>query len=347
MKVKQDAFGFKDGKPVSRYTFHVPGGFQLSCINYGCIITEIIAPDREGVLENVVLGFDSIEEYDRHSPYFGAAVGRFAGRIAGGSFELNDRVYQLAQNERTNHLHGGPDGFSHVLWNAEVQENDSHASVIFSYESPDGDQGYPGNISMKIIYTVTADSELVIRYEGVSDQDTLLNVTNHSYFNLSGNLKRDVLKHELIMSSGRFLELNEEFLPTGRIRETEGTAFDFRAGRAIADGTASADPQNALVHHGYDHPFLLNDGRQEIRLTDPESGRVLEVETDEPCVVLYTGNKLAGDHKIRGVQARNYLGMCLETQAAPDFIHHPHFPGAVLKAGETYRTSTKYSFTAN
>lgn len=344
LTVQQEEFGSKDGVPVIRYTFRTATGFQVSCINYGCIITEIQTPDREGKLENVVLGLGSVEEYDRYSPYFGAVVGRFAGRIGGSSFDLNGRTYQLTQNENRNHLHGGIKGFSNVLWDAEIQENDTEASVVFSYQSPDGEEGYPGNVKMQVSYTVTNADELIIRYEGISDEDTLLNVTNHSYFNLSGDLKRDILQHRLTMSSDCFLELDEKFLPTGRVAEVEGTAFDFRSGRFIEDGVASADPQNVLVHQGYDHPFLLNSGPQQIRLEDPASGRVLEVETDEPCVVLYTGNKLAGEHLINGVPARNYLGLCLETQAAPDFIHHPRFPGAVLKAGDLYRTSTKYTF---
>jgi aldose 1-epimerase len=344
MEVKQEKFGEKDGQTVHSFTLKNDNGMKVSCINYGCIITKMLVPDQNGKLENIVLGFDSIEEYDQYSPYFGAVVGRVAGRIKKGQFELDGKGYMLAQNENQNHLHGGPKGFSTVLWNSSVIENDKEAGVRFSYRSPDGEEGYPGNLEMNVTYILNNDNELVITYNGVSDQTTLLNVTNHSYFNLSGDLKRDILDHTLTMKSDQFIELNNELLPTGNLIDVENTVFDFREGRKIHDGAQSSHPQNILAGQGYDHPFLLSaNHQQEITLVDEESGRKLVIETDEPSVVLYTGNQLEDHFQIRGVQSRKHLGLCLETQGPPDSIHHPHFKSAILEKGKKYNSRTVIS----
>lgn len=346
MEVKQEKFGTLNGENVTAFTITNANGMELTCIDYGCVITKIITPDREGNLENIVLGFDSLDEYQRLSPYFGAVVGRVAGRIKDAAFELDGEHYQLTKNEDEHHLHGGDKGFSHVRWDAVAYANETEASVEFTYTSPDGAEGYPGNLDVKVTYTITDNNELLISYQGESDKTTLVNITNHTYFNLSGNLKHDVQGHHLSMKSERFLEIGKDMLPTGQMIDVDNTPFDFREGQPISTGVHSDHQQNKLVGNGYDHPFLLDANReQEILLKDDKSGRVLTMETDEPCVVLYTGNQLGSNYLVRGVQARDYLGLCLETQGPPDSIHHPTFPPAILNKGEKYQSTTKYSFT--
>jgi aldose 1-epimerase len=351
MEIRKELFGYKHNQPVYLFKLRNDHGLEISCINYGCIITEILAPDREGKLENIVLGFDSIEEYEQYSsPYFGAVVGRFAGRIKEGKFTLDDQEYQVTKNENQNHLHGGNKGFSKVLWDYKVgEEKENEISIEFCYFSPDGEEGYPGNLDVKVIYSLTNENELIITYYGKSDKKTLLNMTNHTYFNLSGDLKRDILYHELTIKSDTFIELDRELLPTGNLIDVTGTVFDFRTGRKIIAGVNSTHPQILLANKGYDHPFLLNTNhQQEIILYDKESGRKLVIETDEPSVVLYTGNKLGEQrYKIRNVNSKNYLGLCLETQAPPDSVHHPHFHSSILNENNIYRKRTKYLFTSD
>lgn len=346
MTVTQRVFGQKDGKQVTSYILKNDNGFQVSCIDYGCIITGILTPDRNGKIENVVLGFDSIEEYENDVHFLGAAIGRFAGRIKNGQFELEGKNYQVDVNSNGHHLHGGKKGFHSVVWNSVIIEGENEDIVEFSCLSADGEEGYPGNLDMTIRYAVKKDkNELVISYSGRSDQTTLLNVTNHSYFNLSGNLKRDVLDHELTLASERFLELDEELLPTGEVLSVDDSVFDLRKGRAIRESVDSNHPQTQLAGNGYDHPFILdqNSGASNI-LSDSISGRKLEVQTTEPAIVLYTGNGLKGPYSIRGTEARDNLALCLETQGLPDSQRHPHFGSSVLRAGEEFSSETKYLF---
>lgn len=346
MQVTQEKFGTINDRNITAFMITNENGMKMTCIDYGCVITKIITPDKNGNLENIVLGFDSLDDYQRYSPYFGAVVGRVAGRIKGAEFELNGKSYQLTKNEGEHHLHGGDEGFSHVRWDAVAHANETEGSVEFTYRSLDGAEGYPGNLALKVTYSLTNDNELLISYSGNSDETTLVNLTNHTYFNLSGNIKDDIQEHVLTMDSERFLEIGKEMLPTGRVLSVEKTPFDFRGGKPIFEGINSVHEQNRLVGNGFDHPFLLDSNHQkEIVLQDAKSGRVLTVETDEPSVVLYTGNKLGNDYQMRGVQARDYLGLCLETQGPPDSIHHPAFSSAILKRGEKYQTTTKYSFT--
>ncbi|MFJ5714144.1 aldose epimerase family protein [Neobacillus sp. NPDC093127] len=345
MKILQEPFGELKGQAITAYTMVNNQGMEVTAIDYGCIITKITAPDRNGTFENVVLGFDTVDEYALHSPYFGAVVGRFAGRIAGAEFELEGKKYLLAKNDNGNHLHGGLQGFDKIVWAAETVEKADAVSVVFSYLSKDGEEGYPGNFDLKVTYTLTDDNELQVSYTGETDQTTLVNVTNHSYFNLSGELKRDILNHQLTLKSDQFLELDPHLIPTGEFLSVENTAFDFRNGRKIIDGVQAEHPQNILAGKGYDHPFLLTENQGgEIVLEDEESGRVLTVETDQLAVVLYTGSQMTGGYSVRGVPVRRYLGLCLETQGLPDSIHHAHFPSSILKKGETFESMTKYRF---
>ncbi|XJZ29007.1 aldose epimerase family protein [Bacillota bacterium Lsc_1132] len=341
MEVAKKPFGLVDTKEIVEFTLKNDNGIEISCINLGCIITKMFTPDRNGTSENVVLGFESLEEYLENPPFFGAVVGRVAGRIKGAEFELEGKTFQLAKNDGNNHLHGGPKGFHKIVWDAAAFEKKDEVGVRFSYTSADGEEGYPGNATIQVTYTLNNQNQFAIQYEANTDQTTPINLTNHTYFNLSGDLKRDVLDHVLEMDSNQFLELNKELLPTGKFVDVADTVFDFRNGRKIKDGAESMAPQNVLAGGGYDHPFLLNG---KIVLADEESGRKLLIETDAPSVVLYTGNQLSDDLKINGGSARRHLGLCLETQGLPDAIHHPSFPSVVLEKGQTYSSKTKYIF---
>lgn len=348
MKILDKLFDTYEEEPVIEYTLVNDSEMSVSCLNYGCVITKIIVPDRHGKFENVVLGFQKFEDYLEWSPYFGAVVGRVAGRIKGASFELDGKEYILADNEYPNHLHGGRMGFSSVIWKTEKIEEENAVGLKFFYHSPHGDEGYPGNLETTVTYLLSNKNELSITFEGRTDEKTLVNLTNHSYFNLSGNLKRDCSEHMLQLESDHFLEVDNDFIPTGKMIDTRNTSFDFQHGQRLRSGMNSSHPQNVLVGNGYDHPLVFTKkGENTVLLSDEESGRTLLVTTDQPCVVLYTGNKLEGPFSISDVRARNYLGVCLETQGLPDAIHHPEFPTVILNPEEVYYSTTKYRFFAN
>jgi aldose 1-epimerase len=348
MKILDRIFGSYEGESVTEYTLVNDYGMMVSCLNYGCVITKIIVPDRHGNFENVVLGFENFEDYTEWSPYFGAVVGRVAGRINGASFELDGKEYHLADNDYPNHIHGGKKGFNSVIWKTEIIEEENAVGLKFFYHSPDGDEGYPGNLDTTVTYILNNKNELDITFEGKTDQKTVVNLTNHSYFNLSGNVKRDCSEHILQLESDQFLELGEGFIPTGKMIDTKNTPFDFKYGRRLRSGMVSSHPQNVLVGNGYDHPLVFTKkGENTIMLSDDESGRSLLVSTDQPCVILYTGNQLEGPYSIAGVRSRNYLGVCLETQGFPDAIHHPEFPSVILNPEEVYYSKTVYRFFAN
>jgi aldose 1-epimerase len=340
MKVLREKFAEKNGQSISCYTIVNKNGLEVSCINYGCIITKVLAPDRDGKLENVVLGYDSLDDYEKGTAYFGAVIGRVAGRIKGASFDLDGETFQLPKNDNGHSLHGGFKGFDKVIWEGTLFESEKEAGVKFTYTSADGEAGYPGEVALTITYTLNNDNELVIAYNGKTTKKTILNMTNHSYFNLSGDGKEDILSHSLTLKSDAFLELDEELMPTGIILDVEGTSFDFRHGRLIQTGANSEHPQNVLAGNGYDHPFLLKSNHEEeIVLKDGKSGRTLTIETDEPAVVVYSGTQLSQD-----VQSKKYMGICLETQGVPDAIHHPQFPSIALDQDQEYSTLTKYRF---
>nr|WP_263324410.1 aldose epimerase family protein [Neobacillus sp. Marseille-Q6967] len=341
MKVIQEGIGKIDHKTVSSYTLVNNQGVEVTAINYGCIITKIVVPDKNGKFENIVLGHDTLNDYVDDSYFLGAVVGRVGGRIKGGSFKLDGKTYTLLKNNGNNHLHGGIKGFNKLVWDAQIIED----GVRFSYVSPDDEEGYPGSLHVRVTYTLDNDNQLKIQYEAQTDKKTLVTLTNHSYFNLSGNLKRDILQHTLTLKSDQFLELDQEFIPTGEFVDVKNTPFDFTHERVIKSGALSDHPQNVLVGNGYDHPLLLNTNHdEEIILKDPESGRILTIETDEVGVVVYSGNSLQSEGEFRGTASRKYLGICLETQALPDAIHHPHFPSTVLDKNQQYSSVTVYKF---
>lgn len=344
MVISKRIFGEDKGNKVYEYTLKNANGVEISCLNYGCTITKMIVPDSKGNYENIVLGFQDFATYQENPIYAGAVVGRVAGRIKSAQFQLEGKTYTLANNNGRNHLHGGQ-GIQKAVWDVETIEEENKVAITFSHTSLDGEDGYPGNLTMKVTYTLTNNNELIIYYQGQTDKATLFNPTNHSYFNLSGNLKQDIAEHCLQINSSRFLELTADLLPTGSLLDVDHTVFDFRKGRKIKEGLQSDSLQNTIVGHGYDHPFVLDSKHNgEIVLTHEESGRRLIIETDTIGVVLYTGNFIPDHLDMNGVKSRRYLGLCLETQGLPDSIHHANFPSCILNKDEVFSSVTKYTF---
>jgi aldose 1-epimerase len=335
-----------DGQEVYLYTLENKNGLKAEIINYGGIIASLYVPDKEGKVDDIVLGFDTFEGYlENPSPYFGAIIGRHANRIEDACFELNGKIYKLFNNDGKNHLHGGRKGFDKVIW--EVTDKTDNMMRLF-YRSIDGEEGYPGNLDVYVKYTLTNENELSIEYEAKSDADTVVNLTNHSYFNLSGHSSGNILKHELKIYADEFTVNNNECIPTGEIIKVEGTPMDFREFKPLEPGLKSSD-KHILCVGGYDHNFVLNVSGQKPELCaevyDPASGRKMQVFTTSSGVQLYTGNYLNKDIVGKGgVPYQKWSGLCLETQVFPNGMKHKHFPSPVLKAGELYHNTTIYRF---
>jgi aldose 1-epimerase len=321
-------------------------GVQVRAITYGGIITSLRVPDRAGTMADVVHGFDSIEGYLKGHPYFGSIVGRYGNRIARGQFSLGGQTYTLAVNNGPNHLHGGLKGFDKAVWQGEPLPNGT--GVAFSRTSPDGEEGYPGNLKARVTYTLSDANELSIAYEATTDKPTPVNLTQHTYFNLAGHDSGDILGHELTIHADRYTPVDSTLIPTGELAPVAGTPFDFRKGERVGARINTAHEQ--LKHAGgYDHNFVLNrtgDGLQPAaRLVDPKNGRTLEVSTSEPGLQFYSGNFLDGRLTGKGdVVYAHRSGLCLETQHFPDSPNKPGFPSTILNPGETYRTSTVFRF---
>ncbi len=346
--VKQDFGKTKDGISVDLYSLTNANGMKVSITTYGGIITSIIVPDKDGHMGDVVLGFDNLDDYMNKSPYFGCIVGRYGNRIAKGKFTLNGKTYTLAVNNGPNHLHGGIVGFDKVVWNAEEVRGGDYVGLKLSYLSKDGEEGYPGNLSVIVTYLLTNDNEIKIQYEATTDQPTLCNLTNHSYFNLADGGASTILDHELMIDADSITPIDETSIPTGEFMPVEGTPFDFRKPKKIGLDI-NDDDQQIRNGQGYDHNFVLNGKAGTLRLVaravDPSTGRVLEVLTEEPGVQLYTGNFLDGSITGKGGIVYGYRhGFCLETQHYPDSPNHPNFPSTVLNPGEKYQTTTIYKF---
>lgn len=340
MKVEEKVIGTVEGKMVKSFTVSNTNGMEATFLEWGCVIQEIRVPDREGKVGNVVLGYETLEEYVSDQAFLGTIVGRVAGRIQGAELTIDGESLKLPANEGNNTLHGGPEGFHRKVWNSQAEVEDKEIRVRFTYRSEDGEEGFPGRLETEVIYTLNEQSELIISYRAVSDKKTAVNLTNHSYFNLSGDLKRNALDHVLTMESGQFVELDSFLIPTGNALNVEDTAFDFRNGRTIGEGIESKHPQIEMVGGGYDHPFLLNgEGMSNMKLEDPESGRLMEVETDRPAVVLFSGNNLDGDIQLKERKSERHLGICLETQVAPGDVE-----AILLNAGEVFESKTTFRF---
>jgi len=342
--VTRASFGTASGQPVDIFTLRNAHGIEVKATSYGAIITSIVTPDRNGHPGDIVLGFDTIEGYLTNSPYFGAVVGRYGNRIAKGRFTLDGRTYPLATNNGPNHLHGGLKGFDKVVWKAEPLQGKT--GVAFSRRSPDGEEGYPGNLDVRITYELTDRNELVIDYHATTDKATPVNLTQHSYFNLAGD--GDILGHQLMIAADRYTPVDTTLIPTGDLAPVEGTPFDFRTATAIG---ARIDQTNEQLKNGggYDHNWVLTKkgaSRQlAARVVESKTGRTLEVSTTEPGVQFYTGNFLDG--KVVGKGGRAYQrrsGFCLETQHFPDSPNQPKFPSAILRPGSAYESQTVFTF---
>ncbi|WP_188454898.1 aldose epimerase family protein [Virgibacillus oceani] len=327
------------------YTLVNDNGMEVSFLNYGGIITSIVVPDKNGNLENVVLGYKNYDDYLTNSTYFGALIGRIAGRIQDSNFELNGKTYSLTPNEGKNHLHGGSSGFHQVLWNSTDFQTESTVGVKLTHTSPDGEGGYPGKLDAAVTYELNNDNQFTISYEGTTTKTTVLTMTNHSYFNLSGDLKNTIQHHHITMDSTHFVELDNALIPTGRLLDATGTSFDFSNGREIMDGIESSFGQNIIAGNGYDHYFIFDHQKKEsVVVNESKSGRILTIETDQPGMVMYTSNGLGNDLELAEGQSKNYLGVCFETQSSPASLHHEGFPSVVLTPDEKYESRTVFSF---
>ncbi len=342
------AFGkTTNGTPVDIYTLTNANGIELRAMTYGGIITSLKVPDRSGHVGDIVLGFDTIDSYLKDPPYFGALIGRYGNRIAKGQFTLGGTPYKLATNNGPNHLHGGVKGFDKVLWNATQAEGAEGVSVTFTRTSPDGEEGYPGNLQVSVRYMLTDKNELAIDYRATTDKATPVNLTQHSYFNLAAD-SGDILGHELMLNASRYTPVDDTLIPTGELAPVQSTPFDFQTATPVG-ARIGADNVQLKNGKGYDHNWVLNrtgPGLQRAALVvEPKSGRTLEIVTTEPGIQFYSGNFLDGTITGKGGQVyKHRTGFCLETQHYPDSPNHPNFPSSILQPGQTYASKTVFRF---
>src|SRR2546426_136170 len=346
-----EPFGTTDGgEAVSVYTLKNAHGAVVRVIDYGGIILSLEVPDRSGRLDDVVLGYDSLAGYLRSSPYFGALVGRYGNRIAHGRFTLDGKTYTLAKNNGPNHLHGGLKGFDKVVWDVAPFEHRDSVGLVLRYTSRDGEEGYPGTLRTMVTYTLTSANELIFDYSATTDRATPVNLTQHSYFNLAGDGKGDILGHVVTLNADRFTPVDSTLIPTGEIKSVAGTPFDFRTPTPIRARIEQVDVQ-LRYGPGYDHNFVLNKGGNAhdptfaARVYEPSSGRVMEVYTTEPGLQFYSGNFLDGTlHGKQGVVYQRRYGFAMETQHYPDSPNKPTFPSTILRPGVSYHSRTIYKF---
>jgi aldose 1-epimerase len=345
-------FGEAFDEPVERYILANTSGLGITVLTYGGIIQSIYVPDKDGNTLDVALGFSNVQDYVDKSPYFGALIGRYGNRIAKGTFELNGKTYTLAINNDPNSLHGGKRGFDKRIWKAS---NVSDTGITLSYTSPDGEEGYPGTLDVTVTYTLTDDNAIKIDYEATTDATTVLNLTNHSYFNLSGEGSSAIYDHELELKCSNYTPVDETLIPTGEISPVAGTAFDFTTAKPIGQSIRDTSSQQIAFGRGYDHNFVVDRPSADdtslisiAKVTSPSTGVVMEVETTEPGVQFYTGNFLDGT--ISGKTSKAYRqgdAFCLETQHFPDSPNHPDFPTTTLEPGDTYTSTTIYRFSTS
>lgn len=333
---------------VSIYTLSNSKGMTAEISDFGGIVVSLCVPDKTGKIDDVVLGYENLDDYLKKGPYFGALIGRHANRIEDSKFEINGKEYNLYKNDGENHLHGGLKGFDKVLWQAEIVQNNETEALLLTYLSKDGEEGYPGNLEVKVTYTLTEDNALEIKYFAVSDKETVINLTNHSYFNLSGHASGDILKHKVMINADKFTVADKYLLPTGEISSVKGTPMDLTQLTELSKGLGSDYEQIAFAN-GYDHNWILNvsgkSPEKAAEVYDDKSGRVMEVFTTKPGIQLYTGNFLNGsDIGKGGVVYRKNNGLCLETQFFPNSLKHKHFPSPLFKAGQEYNHTTIYKF---
>lgn len=337
----------RDGRPVTLYTLDNGRRLRADVLDYGGIVMRLFAPDRRGRVADVALGFDNIRQYEKESPFFGCVTGRYANRIAKGQFKLGNKTCRLAINNGPNSLHGGLVGFDKAVWQAEPSFVDGQPAIRLTHTSSDGDEGYPGNLSMTIWYVLTKKNGLMLDYRATTDKTTVLNLTNHSYFNLKGEGKGDILGHEVKLNASRFTPVDADLIPTGELAEVKGTPLDFTRFHRIGD-RINSDHEQMQRGNGYDHNFVLNseDGSlaKAATVREAKSGRIMEVFTTEPGVQLYTGNFLKGVIGKSGKPYKFRHGLCLECQHFPDSPNQRSFPTTTLKKGEIYSQVTEYRF---
>ncbi len=351
-QVRKEAFGKTgDGRPVDLYTLTNSKGMEVRAMTYGGIIVSLRVPDKNGALGDVVLGHESLDGYLVNPPYFGVIVGRYANRIANATFTLDGAKYTLAKNDGPNSLHGGVNGFNKQVWEAKEFKNSKGVGVAFSYLSKDGEEGYPGNLKVKVSYTLTDANELILDYEATTDKATPLNLSQHSYFNLAGEGSGDILGHHLMLNADRFTPVDKTLIPTGELAPVQGTPMDFTKPTAIG-ARINDDYEQLVVGKGYDHNWVINRTGAGLvlaaRVHEPTSGRILEVSTTQPGVQFYSGNFLDGT--ITGKQGHVYkhrYGLCLETQHFPDSPNHPDFPSTILKPGDKFQSQTVFKFSTD
>ena len=345
--MKKQGFGTtKDGKEALLYTLSNKNGMEISVTDYGAHLVSVLVPDKDGKKRDVVLGFDSVTGYETDGSHFGATIGRNGNRIAGAAFELHGKTYQLAKNENNNNLHSGPDGYDYRLWNVEEADD---SAVTFVLMSPDGDQGFPGNFEVSVTYTLTDENAVEIHYEGSCDQDTVVNMTNHSYFNLNG--EGDILGQKLRIYASNYLEGNNQTCPTGAILPVANTPMDFTEGKLIGRDIDTGFAQTTMVGGGYDHCFVIDRARGSSQsicawVTSEKTGISMKLYTTQPGIQLYTGNFLQDcpTPGKGGVPMQKYGGFALETQHYPCSPSHPEFPTTVLRAGKVFRATTTLRF---
>ncbi|MCI0522079.1 MAG: galactose mutarotase [Bacteroidales bacterium] len=343
--IKSDLFGTLNGKEVFLYTMTNKKGDVIKLTNYGATIVAITVPDRNGNRDNVTFGYDSFGGYEKGDLSFGKVVGQYANRIAKGKFSIDSVEYSLSLNNGPNALHGGNTGWHSRVWDAQVLKNTDFPAVRFTYNKPDMEEGYPGNIVAEVVYTWTDDNEIIMDYKVTTDRKTVLNITNHAYFNLHGAGNGDILDHEVMIKASAFTPVDSTLIPTGELRPVEGTPFDFRTPHPIGERIGDTYDQ-LILGGGYDHNFVLDNAEEvDAVVYDPSTGRVLEVITDQPGVQLYTGNFLDGTQTGTGGKIYNYRsGFCLETQHFPDSPNQPAFPSVILTPEEPFLSSTIYRF---
>jgi aldose 1-epimerase len=346
-RIEQKNFGQADGKSVFLYTLKNASGMEVSITTYGGSIAAIKVPDRNKSFADVVLGFDNVSGYQTNTSYFGALIGRYGNRIGKGTFQLDGKVYQIPTNDGANMLHGGTVGFNKRVWDASDVSTPKEASLQLHYLSPDGEMGFPGNLDVTVRYTLDAKNGLHIEYTATTDKPTVLNLTNHSYFNLGGAGSGSVLKERLTIRADHFTPIDSGLIPTGVVQSVDDTPFDFRHGNPIGSRIEEKNEQLALGK-GYDHNFVLNEHKMTdwvVKVEDPNSGRVLEVYTDQPGVQFYTANFLDGSVQGVGGAFNFRTAVCLETQHFPDSPNRLNFPSSTLRPGEKYHSETIYRFT--
>jgi len=349
LSISKEDYGISlEGMPVKLYTLTNAGGMQVKITDFGGTVVSIVVKDRDGNFDDVVLGYDSLEGYMNDTAYFGGIIGRFCNRIGNARFTLDGVEYILAQNNADNHLHGGIKGFNKVVWDTEEVRGDDFVGLTLSYLSPDGEENYPGNLRVKVTYMLTDCDELKIEYRAETDKKTILNLTNHSYFNLAGAGAGNILGHELMLNAERFTPINDRLIPTGELRTVEGTPLDFRQPTAIG-ARINQEYEQLILGGGYDHNWVLNSSDRPLtlaaRVYEPTTGRILEVETTQPGIQFYSGNFLDGSATGKGGYIYNHrYGFCLETQHFPDSPNRPEFPLTVLKPGEQYTETTIFRF---